>query len=184
MSNWVDAGPQITKLFPIGEVANYYRENRVTVLDKLLGKLRSAYHLVSHRPDNTSNVQKILEHSDPEVIELTTSAEWLNEPENGSSNEGMRRADINSDDDARESALPMENEWPLSDQVEILGQGDRLEPLEEPQDDQLEIISDTEKPPLSLVGRASQRLGEWLTSFLTYTFVKLSKISRSLQNVN
>ncbi|XP_012254487.2 uncharacterized protein LOC105685184 [Athalia rosae] len=57
----VQSKPQITKLFPVKElVAFHEKTNEIKPLDKFLGKLKAAYDFVFNKPEDTSNVEKIL----------------------------------------------------------------------------------------------------------------------------
>lgn len=69
---------QITKLIPIEDwIAFNRRTNDVKPLDKFLGKLRATYDFVFQKPDNVSNVEKILSEDKLENIEVESSEKLI-----------------------------------------------------------------------------------------------------------
>ncbi|KAK0176781.1 hypothetical protein PV328_000886 [Microctonus aethiopoides] len=69
---------QITKLIPIEDwIAFKSRTNDVKPLDKFLGKLRATYDFVFQKPDNDSNVEKILSEDKSENIEVESSEKLI-----------------------------------------------------------------------------------------------------------
>lgn len=67
----LEASPQVTKFAPVEDwIAFKRRTSDIKPLDKFLGKLRATYDFVFHKPENVSNVEKILTKDkpvDPEI---------------------------------------------------------------------------------------------------------------------
>ncbi|XP_011306423.1 uncharacterized protein [Fopius arisanus] len=63
-----EASPQITKFAPVEDwIAFKRRTSDIKPLDKFLGKLRATYDFVFHKPENVSDLAKILPSDEPRV---------------------------------------------------------------------------------------------------------------------
>ncbi|XP_029038214.1 uncharacterized protein LOC114873738 [Osmia bicornis bicornis] len=175
----VRSKPQITRLYPIQEMIEREQTNTETKpLDKLLGKLRATYNFVFRKPENTSNVEKILAKDAPDPDVQTLKSIWLNRMEQ------YRR--INQD--AEKSREPERTYLSDDDWVNDIQPLDRLEPLEFDEEDMEDKNRDVEfvtpRNGFQLPVTLSRHLVEWLGSLLGITYGVYSKLARVIYTNN
>ncbi|XP_015592840.1 uncharacterized protein LOC107266659 [Cephus cinctus] len=195
----VQCKPQITKLFPVKELAAFHeRTNEVNPLDKLLGKLRATYNFVFHKPEDTSNVEKILSRdpSDPDVEALKKI--WANvAPTVANSSTKNKNADDRSYDVSEESkknslstdekasavetstSTASKDDW--LDDIEAPKQLDQLE-LTADSDDDSSVESVTPHSTLHIPVTVGRHLLEWLGSLLGLTYGAYAKLALAIKN--
>ncbi|XP_034181134.1 uncharacterized protein LOC117604781 [Osmia lignaria lignaria] len=175
----VRSKPQITRLYPIQEMIEREQTNTETKpLDKLFGKLRATYNFVFRKPENTSNVEKILAKDAPDPDVQTLKSIWLNRMEQ------YRR--INQD--AEKSREPERTYLSDDDWVNDIQPLDRLEPLEFDEEDMEDKNRDVEfvtpRNGFQLPVTLSRHLVDWLGSLLGITYGVYSKLARAIYTNN
>ncbi|KAG7206126.1 hypothetical protein KM043_003519 [Ampulex compressa] len=151
--------PQITKLFPVQELIDHHQQvgNEVKPLDKFLGKLRATYDFVFRKPENTSNVEKILMKDDPDPDLEAFRLIW--------SDDKRARMELL---DAGPMATTTED-W-FNDVQPLMP----LELQEEGKEDGVEVI--TPATTLQLPATLGRHLIEWLGSLLGLTYSVYAKL--------
>ncbi|XP_053985819.1 uncharacterized protein LOC128880121 [Hylaeus volcanicus] len=153
----VQSKPQITKLFPVQEAIEYHqRTNEMKPLDRFLGKLRATYDFVFRKPENTSNVEKILATDTSSERSRQTERTFL------------------SDDDWVNDIQPLDRLEPL----------EPLDLEEETQDKNLQVEFITPKPSFQFPVTLSRHLVDWLGSLLGVTYGVYSKLARAIYSNN
>lgn len=174
----VRSKPQITRLYPIQETIerDQQMDTEMKPLDKLLGKLRATYNFVFRKPENTSNVEKILAKDAPDPDVQTLKSIWLNRME--------RYRRINEDTEkSRERTYLSDDDW-----VNDIQPLDRLEPLEfdeeETGDKNRDVEFVTPRNGFQLPVTLSRHLVDWLGSLLGITYGVYSKLARAIYTNN
>ncbi|XP_034938132.1 uncharacterized protein [Chelonus insularis] len=182
--------PQITKLIPLEDwIAFKNRTSNINPLDKFLGKLRATYDFVFHKPDNITNVKKILmENKSEPIIDNTEKIIMSTLSIIGDIiyNNNQRKT---SNDSVYLELLPEENIIPtkvssisrISKDNKWLDEIEVQEPLSEEEaiddediDRSVEIV--TPKPGFQLSAAVAQAFGKWLASILRFTREAYSKL--------
>ncbi|XP_076761774.1 uncharacterized protein LOC143429846 [Xylocopa sonorina] len=180
----VESKPQVTKLFPIQEETNDPQQ-RATVetkpLDTLLGKLRATYNFVFRKPENTSNVEKILAKDAPdpdvEVLKLIWSNQMQPNP----------MAKENSTKSVPERTYLGAKEEYVNN-IQPIDRLERLEPLDF--EDEMEIVKDrdvefvTPRNGFHFPVTLSRHFVDWLGSLLGITYGVYSKLARIIYSNN
>ncbi|XP_043250626.1 uncharacterized protein LOC122396366 [Colletes gigas] len=152
----VQSKPQITKLFPVQEAIEYHQRanNEMKPLDRLLGKLRATYDFVFRKPENTSNVEKILakdagsdKYRQTEKTLVLTDDDWVND-------------------------------------IQPLDRLEPLELEDETEDKNLEVEFVTPRSSFQLPATLSKHLVDWLGSLLGITYGVYSKLARAIYSNN
>ncbi|XP_076167235.1 uncharacterized protein LOC143146644 [Ptiloglossa arizonensis] len=175
----VQSKPQITKLFPVQEAIKYHqRENEMKPLDRFLGKLRATYDFVFRKPENTSNVEKILAKDASEPDTDTLKSIWSNRM-------GENLMEKTASDKSRQTEqtfLLANDDW-----VNDIQPLDRLEPLEsleledeDTEDKNLQVEFVTPKTNFQFPVTLSRHLVDWLGSLLGVTYGVYSKLARAI----
>lgn len=180
----VESKPQITKLFPIPEETNdppQRSDNDTKPLDKLFGKLRATYNFVFRKPENMSNVEKILAKDTPDPDVEALKVIWSNRMQSNSKDkENSKKSQ------PKGMYLAANDEW-----VNDIQPLDRLEPLEpleledevgNNRDREVEIV--TPRTSFQFPVTLSRHLVDWLGSLLGITYGIYSKLARLIYSNN
>lgn len=180
----VESKPQITKLFPIPEETNdspQRSDNDTKPLDKLFGKLRATYNFVFRKPENMSNVEKILAKDTPDPDVEALKVIWSNRMQSNSKDkENSKKSQ------PKGMYLAANDEW-----VNDIQPLDRLEPLEpleledevgNNKDREVEIV--TPRTSFQFPVTLSRHLVDWLGSLLGITYGIYSKLARLIYSNN
>lgn len=180
----VESKPQITKLFPIPEETNdppQRSDNDTKPPDKLFGKLRATYNFVFRKPENMSNVEKILAKDTPDPDVEALKVIWSNRMQSNSKDkENSKKSQ------PKGMYLAANDEW-----VNDIQPLDRLEPLEpleledevgNNKDREVEIV--TPRTSFQFPVTLSRHLVDWLGSLLGITYGIYSKLARLIYSNN
>lgn len=180
----MESKPQITKLFPIPEETNdppQRSDNDTKPLDKLFGKLRATYNFVFRKPENMSNVEKILAKDTPDPDVEALKVIWSNRMQSNSKDkENSKKSQ------PKGMYLATNDEW-----VNDIQPLDRLEPLEpleledevgNNRDREVEIV--TPRTSFQFPVTLSRHLVDWLGSLLGITYGIYSKLARLIYSNN
>ncbi|XP_012273672.1 uncharacterized protein LOC105696080 [Orussus abietinus] len=183
--------PEITRLFPVKELIAYHEQtNNTKPLDKLLGKLRTTYNFVFRKPENTSNIEKILKKDAPDPYLAAIRLIWANTGASAAKNlPGLKRIENKSfkEDLTEANILPTahgtsKETTPTISNDDWLNDLEPLEPLEI-QDDIDEDVETVNMPPtFELPVTLGRHLLEWLSSLLGLTFGVYTKVSEALKS--
>ncbi|XP_071871665.1 uncharacterized protein [Bombus fervidus] len=182
----VQSKPQITRLFPIPEETSTARQETNTEakpLDKLLGKLRATYNFVFRKPENTSNVEKILAKDTPNPDVEALKLIWSNRMQQNSKDkeDKGKKSELkvtylgSSDDDWVNDIRPLEDLEPL-EPLELQDE------VENDRDREVEII--TPRTAFQFPVTLSRHLVDWLGSLLGITYGVYSKLARAIYTNN
>lgn len=192
----VHSRPQITKLLPVEELMTQQQpqqnqeqqqtSDKVKPLDKFLGKLRATYNFVFRKPDNTSNVERILAKDAPNPDVEALKFIWT-DPMNEEKQENKTNIGKLSESplyNGKKLMIVMnDQEWqndiPSLDDVEPLGP---LEIENTSKDLDVEIV--TPGTSLQLPVTLSRQLVEWLGSLLGLTYGVYSKLARAIHSTD
>ncbi|XP_057318674.1 uncharacterized protein LOC130663454 [Microplitis mediator] len=198
----INGSPQITKLVPLDDwIAFKERSSQVKPLDKLFGKLRATYDFIFHRPDNVSNVEKIIADD-----KSWNSEENLNNKNNDkfiapmlplfnhiafkNNNNNKNEDDVNknlyiqlypkenvimSTHESSISRISKDNEWP--DDIETIEPLSQVEIDNENIDRSVEAVTPSQSGfqfPIAVV----RAFAKWLESILGYTHQAYSIITQ------
>ncbi|KAK2582556.1 hypothetical protein KPH14_004847 [Odynerus spinipes] len=190
----VQTKPQITKLFPIEELpANDHPETSTELkpLDKLIGKLRATYNFVFRKPENTSNVEKILAKDAPNPDVEALKVIWKN-PMNPNFESKVEFNPLeNAKQRVYQTKLKTLYEAPRYDRYEEFQPLERLEPLpplefeneaDDKRDDDVEFV--TPGTTLQLPTTLGRHFVEWLGSLLGLTYGIYAKLTRAIHGSN
>ncbi|XP_012141437.1 uncharacterized protein LOC100878523 isoform X2 [Megachile rotundata] len=162
----VHSKPQITRLYPIQEAPE---PDDTKPLDKLLGKLRATYNFVFRKPENTSNVEKILAKDAPDPDVQALKSIWRDRMQ-------KLRIDVKSEP---ERTYLSNDDW-----VNDIQPLDHLEPLdieeEEVRDKNRDVEFVTPRNGFQLPVTLSRHLVDWLGSLLGITYGVYSKLARAI----
>lgn len=179
----VESKPQITKLFPISEETSdppQRSNNDTKLLDKLFGKLRTTYNFVFRKPENMSNVEKILAKDTPDPDIEALKVIWSNRMQSNS------KEDSNKSQPKGIMYLAANDEW-VND-IQPLDHLEPLEPLEledeieNNKDREVEIV--TPRTSFQFPATLNRHLVNWLGSLLGITYGVYSKLARAIYSNN
>ncbi|XP_076231440.1 uncharacterized protein LOC143177435 [Calliopsis andreniformis] len=177
----VQSKPQITKLFPVQEAIEYHQRvsNEMKPLDKFLGKLRATYDFVFRKPENTSNVERILAKDAPNANLQAANLLWSDRIQPISRNSENTHG-------TEGTLLTMQDEDWVND-VQPLDHLEPLEPLDmenEMGDKNRDVEIITPKTSFQLPATLSRHLVDWLGSLLGITYGVYSKLARAIYSNN
>lgn len=157
----VQSKPQITKLFPVQEAIEYHQRvsSEMKPLDKFLGKLRASYDFVFRRPENTSNVEKILAKDASDTNLEALKLIWSNRMHQSS-------GDSEKPQQTERTFLTINDEDWVND-IQPLDHLEPLEPLDledEIEDKNRDVEIVTPKSSFQLPVTLSRHLVDWLGS--------------------
>ncbi|CAD6237514.1 GSCOCG00002351001-RA-CDS [Cotesia congregata] len=196
-----NGSPQITKLVPLDDwVAFKERTSQVNPLDKFFGKLRATYDFIFHRPDNVSNVEKIIaddkswatENSNNKnhdrlitpMLPLFNHIVFKNNNSNKKSEIDMNKnlyirlypeENLMSTYESSISRISKDDEWP--DDVETVEPLSQVEIDNENIDRSVEAVTPSQSSfqfPIAVV----RAFAKWLESILSYTHQAYSAFAR------
>lgn len=179
----MESKPQITKLFPIPEETSdppQRSNNDTKLLDKLFGKLRATYNFVFRKPENMSNVEKILAKDTPDPDIEALKVIWSNRMQSNS------KEDSNKSQPKGIMYLAANDEW-MND-IQPLDHLEPLEPLEledeieNNKDREVEIV--TPRTSFQFPATLNRHLVNWLGSLLGITYGVYSKLARAIYSNN
>lgn len=179
----VESKPQITKLFPISEETSdppQRSNNDTKLLDKLFGKLQATYNFVFRKPENMSNVEKILAKDTPDSDIEALKVIWSNRMQSNS------KEDSNKSQPKGIMYLAANDEW-VND-IQPLDHLEPLEPLEledeieNNKDREVEIV--TPRTSFQFPATLNRHLVNWLGSLLGITYGVYSKLARAIYSNN
>ncbi|XP_017763053.1 PREDICTED: uncharacterized protein LOC108552883 [Eufriesea mexicana] len=174
----VQSKPQTTKLFPIPEETSNPPEeasSEAKPLDRLLGKLRATYNFVFRKPENTSNVEKILAKDKPDPDVEALKLIWSNRMQ-----QSLVDREASKKSQPKGTYLKVQDDW-VND-VQPLERLEPLEPLE--LEDEVEVDKDrdveiiTPRTTFQFPVTLSRHLVDWIGSLLGITYGVYSKLSR------
>ncbi|XP_046416388.1 uncharacterized protein LOC124177726 [Neodiprion fabricii] len=192
----VQGKPQITKLFPVKELAAFHeRTSDIKPLDKLLAKLQAGYNFVFNRAEDTSNVEKILSNDEPNPDVEALKLIWANVisplPTASSGNkesdftlgrsfdtESKKENEISKGSAAPETVKKSEtDDW--VDGIEAPKTVDGLELQENSDDDS--VVETTTPTTLQLPAALGRHLLEWLGSLLNLTYGAYTRVAQAVK---
>ncbi|CAK9811575.1 hypothetical protein ANTPLA_LOCUS7079 [Anthophora plagiata] len=186
----VQSKPQITKLFPVVreelDPQQDSAKNETKPLDKLLGKLRATYDFVFRKPENTSNVEKILAKDAPDPDVETLKLIWSNRMQQQQQQQKSRNREDSEKFQPQRIYLGMNEDW-VND-IQPLKPLEPLEPLELEEEMEIDKNRDveviTQRNSFQFPVTLSRHLVDWLGSLLGITYGVYSKLTRALSSNN
>ncbi|XP_015108723.1 uncharacterized protein LOC107035689 [Diachasma alloeum] len=186
----LEASPQITKFAPVEDwIAFKRRTSDIKPLDKFLGKLRATYDFVFHKPENVSNVGKILSSDKPKETDTKPYKFILSNShvtdDSASEKEEVTESpvyvELLGDEvmSTKESSISrVATDW--ADEVETVEPLSELELLND-NDDDIDRPGDTVNPQTSfeLSAAVARAFLRWLSSIIGFTHGAYLKITNS-----
>ncbi|XP_017893189.1 uncharacterized protein LOC108632865 [Ceratina calcarata] len=180
----VQSKPQITRLFPVQREANVSQpegtNDEAKPLDRLLGKLRATYDFVFRKPENTSNVEKILakdtSKAAPEAEPVKSIWSIRMQPKDNGKNTGAnfqpQRTYLGTNEDWANDIQPLDRLEPLELEDEVENEKDR----------EVEFV--TPRTGFQFPVTLSRHFVDWLGSLLGITYGVYSKLARIIYSNN
>lgn len=181
----VQPRPEITKLLPVREsTPEQQTNNEPKPLDKFLGKLRATYNFVFRKPENTSNIERILAKDSPNPDVEALKYIWTEEstetkPENKTNIGKLSESPFYNE--AKPMLVVTEQHW--QNDIPAVEDAAPLGPLEieiSPKDRDVEFV--TPATGLQLPVSLSRQLVEWLGSLLGVTYGVYTKLARAIHS--